>query len=261
MRCTSYFSFTFDDGNISQICDYYPILRKYNFPATFYVTASEIGRPGKLTIDDLHSLVENGSEIGSHGWKHRPLMRLSPEELQIELLHSRDILKSFDAKSFAYPYGRYDRRIESEVERYYESARGHTGYVAANKRSSLSRYSILSFSVDGKYSGRINPHSPDYILHKRHLFQSANWSIVTLHGRTKLNPRGIKNLLKPERFTPEQVRGILFDIRARVKSTCDQPLRHFEALCVGLARQGTRVTTVSAGLQHFDQSSSSNRFS
>lgn len=246
------FSFTFDDGNSSQIRDYYPILRKYHFPATFYVTTAEIGRPGKLSAKDLNLLVHGKNEIGSHGWTHRPLLRLNLSQLRDELAKSYEFLKPFRARSFAYPYGKYNKRIASEVARYYDSARGHTKNIAANKAGSLNKYSLLSFSVDGKFGTRIRADALGQMFSNKRLFQPRDWMIIVLHGRTSPNVAGIKSLLKPERFTPEQARGIILDIRARITTSQRGTLTDFENLCAHLAERQVNVATVSEAIEQFD---------
>jgi peptidoglycan/xylan/chitin deacetylase (PgdA/CDA1 family) len=247
----AFFSFTFDDGNLSQIRDYYPILKKYGFPATFYVTASEIDSKGKLSSKDLLRLVSEKNEVGSHGWTHRPLMRLSLDRLREELQVSHELLEPFHVSSFAYPYGKYDERVVREVARCYDSARGHSKKVAANNIRALHRYSLLSFTVDGKSAARLRSDSPEYLLSNRDNFQSDDWVIVVLHGPTSINPAGIKILLRPLRFTPEQVRGTVLDIRARVSSGQRAALRDFEVFCAGLVKAKAQVRTVSGALEHF----------
>jgi peptidoglycan/xylan/chitin deacetylase (PgdA/CDA1 family) len=85
--------------------EFYPILRKHGLPGTFYVLPIQIGKPGKLSTGDLHHPVHEKNEVGSHELTHRSLPGLSSKQIKNELETSKDPLKVFGARSFAYPYG------------------------------------------------------------------------------------------------------------------------------------------------------------
>jgi len=84
---------TFDDGHASNATHALPILRAHGFTATFFVTASWIGRAPYMTWDQIRSLSVAGMEIGTHSLTHRPPATLSPAELDQELRESRRILE------------------------------------------------------------------------------------------------------------------------------------------------------------------------
>jgi peptidoglycan/xylan/chitin deacetylase (PgdA/CDA1 family) len=84
---------TLDDGHASHLEHVAPLLVRYRFSGTFFVTTDFIGKPGYLTWDQVRKLVFLGMEIGSHGKSHRPLTRLSRQELFVELADSRRILQ------------------------------------------------------------------------------------------------------------------------------------------------------------------------
>lgn len=76
-----YISFTFDDGREDNYTVAYPILSKYNFPATIFCTTGYIDKtwPKKedwysagepITIEQLKQLDKSGWEIALHGDKH-----------------------------------------------------------------------------------------------------------------------------------------------------------------------------------------------
>lgn len=79
---------TFDDGNRSDRLRALPILERYGFTATFYITTEWIGRPGFLTGADIRALAERGMEIGSHGHTHRYFSDMGQGELEGELSRS-----------------------------------------------------------------------------------------------------------------------------------------------------------------------------
>jgi hypothetical protein len=76
-------TFTFDDGLESPINNAVPILRKYGFPATFFITTQNIGEPldeiiwKSLNWKQIRKLFEDGNEIGAHTITHRDLSEVN----------------------------------------------------------------------------------------------------------------------------------------------------------------------------------------
>ena len=107
MRITNYaddrksaFSFTFDDGLLSQSENVRPILNQYGFKGTFYVlppylTESLPGIWRYGTWPDFQSMAAEGNEIGSHTMRHFDLTSLQwgsiddDSTLLYELYHSK----------------------------------------------------------------------------------------------------------------------------------------------------------------------------
>jgi peptidoglycan/xylan/chitin deacetylase (PgdA/CDA1 family) len=85
--------FTFDDGYASHFERVAPLLLRYRFSGTFFVTTDLVGQPGYVTWEQLRKLIFLGMEIGSHGRSHRPLTQLSPEEVAEELSTSKRVLE------------------------------------------------------------------------------------------------------------------------------------------------------------------------
>jgi peptidoglycan/xylan/chitin deacetylase (PgdA/CDA1 family) len=243
------FSITLDDGKSSQIRELYPILRKYGFSATFYVVAGEIGLPGKLSIEDLRALVQEGNEIGSHGFTHRSLLGLDVGEVENELRKSREVLRPFNASAFAYPFGHYDRRTVSMVAQYYDSARAYGDAVRVNRSSLVERYALESFPVEGSFSARMDPRAPEYLLSSEEAVESDVWFILTLHGRSSINLGNIRTIFRRVNFTQEQRKAYLNSIRSSLLSSPPDILGHFETFCGGLSLMNARVLTVSDALK------------
>jgi peptidoglycan/xylan/chitin deacetylase (PgdA/CDA1 family) len=243
-------SFTFDDGNISQIRDFYPILRRHKLPATFYVVTGEIGQPGKLTFNDLLFLAQDKNEIGSHGVTHRSLVRLRRHELRNELANSRDFLRSFDVKTFAYPFGQYDANVISNVAESYESARAYGRSVVANNSVSLRKYELQSFPVEREFSSRLDQNSLDYLLKLTDKRGDA-WYIVTLHGRASINRQRLASAMSLAKITNEQLRAYLGDISSRImyNRRDDEFMEKFNRFCGQLNNRNVMVTTVSRALE------------
>ncbi len=84
---------TFDDGHESHYRLVIPLLKKYGFRGTFFITTGRLGNPGYLTPHQVKEMSECGMEIGSHGVSHRPLSSLSRDELHAELIESKEALE------------------------------------------------------------------------------------------------------------------------------------------------------------------------
>src|ERR1700751_603012 len=71
---------TFDDGTKSDIAYVAPLLKRYGFGASFYVTEGlrEIKRDDdNLTWDEIRELNNLGFEVGNHTASHPDVTRLS----------------------------------------------------------------------------------------------------------------------------------------------------------------------------------------
>jgi peptidoglycan/xylan/chitin deacetylase (PgdA/CDA1 family)/glycosyltransferase involved in cell wall biosynthesis len=102
---------TFDDGfkNFYQFA--YPILKKYQIPATCFIITSKVGNPvdNFMNWEEINELLNDGLiTIGSHTISHESLPTLNDLQLQNEIRGSKDILeKNLDmtVEFFSYPYG------------------------------------------------------------------------------------------------------------------------------------------------------------
>lgn len=84
---------TFDDGHASHFELVAPLLVRYRFTGTFFVTTGFVGRSGYFTWEQVHKLRFLGMEIGSHGATHRPFTHLSGSDLADELASSKQLLE------------------------------------------------------------------------------------------------------------------------------------------------------------------------
>jgi peptidoglycan/xylan/chitin deacetylase (PgdA/CDA1 family) len=117
---------TFDDGYPDQLENAVPILRRYGFPATFYIVPGLVGRPGYLDWDGVQALVDNGMEVGAHTVSHVELTSLKPREARFEIVESRRMLEEelgIAVRSFSYPAGDYSTSIARMVH--------HAGFTNA----------------------------------------------------------------------------------------------------------------------------------
>ena len=108
-------SFSFDDGNASDLTAA-ALLKERGFTGTFFICWKNVGRGiSKEAIQQLHA---DGFEIGAHGMTHRYLTDLSQADLEFEILESKDRLEQligYQVNSFAYPGGRFGKRVMETV--------------------------------------------------------------------------------------------------------------------------------------------------
>ncbi len=118
---------TIDDGFKSTFTLAYPVLKKYNFPATLFIYTDFIEKnSNSLTWGEIKEMTENNLEIGSHTLSHCNLLQYKENEnyenylarIKKEIFLSKEILESKigdKVKFFAYPYGIYSPTIKNLV--------------------------------------------------------------------------------------------------------------------------------------------------
>lgn len=118
---------TIDDGFKSTFTLAYPVLKKYNFPATLFIYTNFIEKnSNSLTWGEIKEMTENNLEIGSHTLSHCNLLQYKENEnyenylarIKKEIFLSKEILESKiggKVKFFAYPYGVYSPTIKNLV--------------------------------------------------------------------------------------------------------------------------------------------------
>ncbi|MBL7081038.1 MAG: polysaccharide deacetylase family protein [Candidatus Omnitrophica bacterium] len=111
---------TFDDGNFDNLFAA-RILKKYDFPATFFIVINWINKRGFLTRKDL-TWIEKNSRIsfGSHTLKHSYLPSLSGAQLSEAIIGSKRKAKEIfglELNSLAYPIGGFNEETLRIVKR------------------------------------------------------------------------------------------------------------------------------------------------
>ncbi|WP_037308312.1 polysaccharide deacetylase family protein [Amycolatopsis orientalis] len=109
---------TFDDGNSSDVEIALPRLVERELTAEFFPLAGRIGQRGFVDADGLRELADAGMSIGSHGWEHRDWRRLDGRHARRELETAPKLLADLSGapvRSYAPPFGAYDRRVLSRL--------------------------------------------------------------------------------------------------------------------------------------------------
>ena len=125
---------TFDDGYQSVYDVAFPILRQYGMSATVFLAVglapstkrlpSLEGRT-MLSWDEIREMDRHGIAFGAHTCTHPDLTRVPLENAEAEARDSKAIIEEaldHPIESFAYPYGRHDRRIRTIVARHFACA-------------------------------------------------------------------------------------------------------------------------------------------
>jgi len=143
-----------DDAYKSILTKAFPLLNKYNFPFTIFVSTEPIDAKirGYLTWDEIRFLEENGAEIGAHTRTHPHLHELDTNKVRSEIEYSnKRYLKELGAipKLFAYPFGETSKEVIDILKDYtFTVAFGqHSGVI--NETSDF--YYLPRFSLNEKY--------------------------------------------------------------------------------------------------------------
>lgn len=116
---------TFDDGYMDNYIEALPILKKYDLPASIYITTEftdhikahprykEPAVSLHCSWNDINKLINNNIIIGAHTISHPFLQQINPEQCKREIIDSkREIETKISEKVniFCYPSGDYGRR-------------------------------------------------------------------------------------------------------------------------------------------------------
>ena len=118
---------TFGDTLKSQITNAKPILDKYGFKGSFFITCLSVGSSkSDLTWQDISALQKDGQDIESKAMTHRKMTQLSPSDLNYEIAGSKKCLANHGINATAiatiHGIGRNNGTLIDEIGKYYNLA-------------------------------------------------------------------------------------------------------------------------------------------
>lgn len=108
-----YLALTFDDGPSKYTEKIIALLKEYDYHATFFVLGTKLRENNK---DILQMVVDNGNELGVHGYSHKSFTKLSLDTVQKEITDTRNLiteLTGFTSTLVRPPYGNINNKIRS----------------------------------------------------------------------------------------------------------------------------------------------------
>lgn len=137
---------TFDDGYADAYTNAFPILKKYQFTATFFIIRNDVGKKNYLSAGQIDELKNAGMEIGSHTLSHVDLSRSLPNQARQQIFDSKQ-----EAKVFCYPSGRFNSTAVNLVKEAGYLAAVTTVEAVATSKSNLyeiPRLRVTNMSID-----------------------------------------------------------------------------------------------------------------
>jgi peptidoglycan/xylan/chitin deacetylase (PgdA/CDA1 family) len=134
----------FDDEWIGQYNYVLPILQKYGFNATFYITCgcltyqnskfcNNAGGDSAMSWQNVAELAKLGYDIQSHGMSHKDLTKLSIKDLEYEVGQSKQCLleRNINSTPFGNPFasGWDNSTVVQTLSKYYDMARAGCGLL------------------------------------------------------------------------------------------------------------------------------------
>ena len=145
---------TIDDAHKSVLTEAWPLLKKYNFPATLFVSTDPVDAKvkGYLNWDEIRQLKNEGMGIGSHTKTHPHLQELTTDEIKNEIEYSnKRFLEEINEipRIFAYPFGETSKEVTNILVDYkFKALFGqHSGVI--NETSDFNY--LPRFALNEKY--------------------------------------------------------------------------------------------------------------
>lgn len=108
-----YVALTFDDGPSSFTEEIIDLLQKYDYNATFFVLGNKLNLNYK---DILKKSIENGNEIGVHGYSHRSFTKMRQATMEEEITKTKKYIKNltgYESTLVRPPYGNITKTIKN----------------------------------------------------------------------------------------------------------------------------------------------------
>ncbi|MEJ5201617.1 MAG: polysaccharide deacetylase family protein [Anaerolineales bacterium] len=148
---------TFDGGTVGIYRKAFPILKKYGFVGTVFMTVTNVNGNGTLSASQLKEMAQAGWEIGSKGWWGNNLTAdysVLSDEISGSRLKLQELL-GVPVVTFSYPYGAADDMVITRVAEW--------GYTSAVGLFRSSEHTLGSIYYLARYEIRKNLPLTDFI--------------------------------------------------------------------------------------------------
>jgi peptidoglycan-N-acetylglucosamine deacetylase len=186
--------FTFDDNFADEWCDADEVLSVYDWKATFFITQySQLSQEEK---NELYGLERNGHEIAGHGHRHIKASVYTASfgadryiKDEIEPMIQAMGQDGFTLKTFSYPYGDRNIKLDNRLYNYFDVVRGTTyGQFSPDKHNCFytGNRLVYGLGIDHSYA-----HANVAYLKSLMLYAKEHNKIVVFYGhRVVDNPVG-----------------------------------------------------------------------
>ncbi len=158
---------TFDDGYVDNYENAFPILKRYKFPATFFIVPRLVGKKGYLTWEQAKEMDTGTINFGSHTYSHCYLPEFSEKEQKWEISASKKMIErrlGHPIHNFCYRTGGFTDFTKSQVQKagYLSACTTNRGYDRFNhdvyelKRVRFGNNDKTFFVLWGKLLGYYN---------------------------------------------------------------------------------------------------------
>jgi len=186
---------TFDDGYQSVYDHAFPILQRYGFSATVFLTVGENGNRADsnrlppmcgrsmLNWREIKEMHRSGITFGAHTLTHPDLTLLPDERIEAEVVGGKVAIEDTldtPVTDFAYPFGRYDERCRELVSRHFT--------CACSDKLGLVRMNGDCYALQ-----RVDSY---YIRHER-FFDAISTRFFPLYVRARAVPRRLRRAVGP----------------------------------------------------------------
>lgn len=189
------FVITFDDGYQSVYDHAFPILQRYGFSATVFLT---VGRSGQLVDTDrlppmcsrsmlnwreVKEMHRSGITFGGHTLTHPDLTLLPDEQVEAEVVGGKVAIEDAlgtPVETFAYPFGRYNDRCRELVSRHC--------FCACSDRLGLFSKTSDPYAIE-----RVD----SYYLRNLSLFSALHTKTFAFYIRARGIPRQMRRAVEP----------------------------------------------------------------
>jgi len=148
---------TFDGGTVGIYRKAFPILKRYGFVGTVFMTVTNVNGNGTLSANQLKEMAQSGWEIGSKGWWGNNLTAdysVLSDEISGSRLRLQELL-GVPVVTFSYPYGAADEMVITRVAEW--------GYTSAVGLFRSSEHTLGSIYYLARYEIRKNLSLADFI--------------------------------------------------------------------------------------------------